>query len=49
MKRSTRQFVRRQANWFKYNDPSIHWFDIQDDTLEQVEALVRNHQAWRRQ
>lgn len=49
MKRSTRQFVRRQANWFKYNDPSIHWFDIQDDTLERVEALVRNHQAWRRQ
>lgn len=49
IKRSTRQFVRRQANWFKENDPYIHWFDMQDNTLEQVEALIRNHQAWKRQ
>ena len=26
MKRLTRQFVRRQANWFKFDDPNIHWF-----------------------
>ena len=25
IKRSTRQFVRRQANWFKLTDPAIHW------------------------
>lgn len=26
IKRATRQFVRRQANWFKASDPAIHWF-----------------------
>jgi len=26
IKRATRQFVRRQANWFKPHDPAIHWF-----------------------
>jgi tRNA dimethylallyltransferase len=24
--RATRQFVRRQANWFKPDDPAIRWF-----------------------
>jgi tRNA dimethylallyltransferase len=28
MRRQTRQFVRRQANWFKPRDPLIHWFDL---------------------
>lgn len=39
MKRATHLFVRRQANWFKETDPSIHWFPIRDDdptTLNQV-------------
>ncbi|HVN56649.1 MAG TPA: tRNA (adenosine(37)-N6)-dimethylallyltransferase MiaA [Anaerolineaceae bacterium] len=39
MKRATHQFVRRQANWFKETDPSIHWFSIRDDdptTLNRV-------------
>ena len=27
MRRATRAYVRRQANWFKESDPSIHWFD----------------------
>ncbi len=26
IKRDTRQFVRRQANWFKPTDPAIRWF-----------------------
>jgi tRNA dimethylallyltransferase len=25
IRRATRQFVRRQANWFKMSDPAIHW------------------------
>jgi tRNA dimethylallyltransferase len=25
IRRATRQFVRRQANWFKMGDPAIHW------------------------
>jgi tRNA dimethylallyltransferase len=28
IKRKTRIYVRRQANWFKLNDPDIHWFDL---------------------
>jgi tRNA dimethylallyltransferase len=27
MRKSTRIFVRRQANWFKENDFEIKWFD----------------------
>ena len=27
MRRLTRIFIRRQANWFKLDDPSIHWFE----------------------
>lgn len=47
IKRSTRQFVRRQANWFKDNDPGIHWFDMTNDTLGQVETLIKNQWTWR--
>ena len=25
IRRNTRTFVRRQANWFKASDPNIHW------------------------
>ena len=28
IKRATRTLVRRQANWFKPDDPGIHWFDL---------------------
>ncbi len=34
MKRQSRVFVRRQANWFKESDPLIHWFDAQNSVLE---------------
>ncbi len=27
IRRATRKFVRRQANWFKPGDPAIHWFE----------------------
>jgi len=26
MRQATRRFVRRQGNWFREGDPSIHWF-----------------------
>lgn len=42
MKRRTRTFVRRQANWFKENDPSIHWFKMSKGTLVDMEGLIRN-------
>ncbi len=36
MKRYTRQFVRRQANWFKTNDPEIRWFDLSQVGVEEI-------------
>lgn len=41
MKRQTRVFVRRQANWFKENDPNIHWFSVGDRTVEEMEEFIR--------
>ena len=43
MKRITRVFVRRQANWFKDADRSIHWFEAGDTALHiQIEKMIRN-------
>jgi tRNA dimethylallyltransferase len=41
IKRLTRQFVRRQANWFKPDDPQIRWFTADEGTLEAMEAAIR--------
>lgn len=41
IRRATRVFVRRQANWFKPNDPSICWFQVQPGVDELIEAKVR--------
>jgi tRNA dimethylallyltransferase len=43
IKRLTRQFVRRQANWFKQADPHIRWFTAGEGTAEAMEAAIR---AW---
>jgi tRNA dimethylallyltransferase len=42
MRRLTRIFVRRQANWFKLDDPSIHWFDAGKAKLEEIEVTIRD-------
>jgi tRNA dimethylallyltransferase len=36
MRQLTHQFVRRQANWFKQDDPDIHWFDVRQPALIHV-------------
>ena len=41
MKRATRQFVRRQSNWFKPNDPGIHWFDLSVTSIEEIEVFLK--------
>jgi tRNA dimethylallyltransferase len=41
MKRYTRQFVRRQSNWFKENDPNIHWFELGQNRADEIENLLR--------
>ena len=41
IRRRTRLFVRRQANWFKDSDPSIKWFDLDDgNALSAIEAFL---------
>jgi tRNA dimethylallyltransferase len=45
MRRLTRVFVRRQANWFKLDDPSIHWFEAGTVKLEELEKSVREFLA----
>jgi tRNA dimethylallyltransferase len=41
IRRATRVFVRRQANWFKESDPNIRWFRVKDGIVERMEAYVR--------
>jgi tRNA dimethylallyltransferase len=41
MRRLTRIFVRRQANWFKLADPSIHWFEAGQADGAQIEKTIR--------
>jgi tRNA dimethylallyltransferase len=42
MRRATRIFVRRQANWFKEDDPDIHWFEVgNENTVHSIEALIQ--------
>lgn len=44
MRRATRVFIRRQANWFRPSDPGIHWFQAGDpDVVEKMEQVIR---AW---
>ena len=41
IKRRTRLFVRRQANWFKESDPRIRWFDAaQVQSTEIIEFIM---------
>jgi tRNA dimethylallyltransferase len=46
MKHSTRQFVRRQANWFKLDDANIHWFNMNEKTIADIDAFIRSGQGW---
>ncbi len=40
IKHRTRIYVRRQANWFKADDPDIHWFQANNRTVEEMKKLV---------
>jgi len=41
IKRATRVFVRRQASWFKPDDPEIHWFNPVEVTADSLTAFIR--------
>lgn len=42
IRRATRTFVRRQANWFKMDDPHIHWFQVEQGVRQQIENRISN-------
>ncbi len=46
IKRKTRNFVRRQANWFKRGDPNIRWFTSGEKTLDEIEEYIRSGSGW---
>jgi tRNA dimethylallyltransferase len=41
IRRATRVFVRRQANWFKESDPNIKWFRVEEGVVQEIEAYIR--------
>jgi tRNA dimethylallyltransferase len=41
IRRATRVYVRRQANWFKESDASIQWFRVEEGVAEEIEKNVR--------
>jgi tRNA dimethylallyltransferase len=41
IRRATRIFVRRQANWFKESDPNIKWFRVEGGVSQVIEAYIR--------
>jgi tRNA dimethylallyltransferase len=47
IRRQSRIFVRRQSNWFKENDRTIHWFNAgQADLLQQVISTIKDPLSW---
>jgi tRNA dimethylallyltransferase len=47
IKRATRQFVRRQANWFKEDDQAIAWFQMDENVLNAVESCIADRYNWK--
>ena len=41
IRRATRVFVRRQANWFKESDPNIRWFGVEASVVDEIEPYIR--------
>jgi tRNA dimethylallyltransferase len=46
MKRNTRTYVRRQANWFKLSDPTIRWFDLEQSGVSEILDWIGSGQGW---
>ncbi len=43
MRRGTRAYVRRQANWFKESDPGIRWFEAgEPDLVASIVSFIRD-------
>jgi len=46
IKRRTRQYVRRQANWFKESDPKIKWFKMKPGVKENIKSFILSPDGW---
>jgi len=46
MKRRTRSYVRRQANWFKSDDPRIQWFEMDDNVESKIKDYIVSEYGW---
>jgi tRNA dimethylallyltransferase len=42
IRRATRIFVRRQANWFKESDPNIKWFRAEVGIVDKINAYIHS-------
>jgi tRNA dimethylallyltransferase len=42
MRRLTRLFVRRQANWFRLDYPAIHWFTVREGIVDDIQAWLQD-------
>lgn len=40
IRRTTRVFVRRQANWFKKSDPDINWYQVKEGVVDEIENNI---------
>ncbi len=45
IKRASRRLVRHQCNWFRSDDPRIHWFTAEPDPLPAILDLVHSFLA----
>ncbi len=41
MRRATRRFVRQQSNWFRADDPTIRWYDLEETPVSVIEDELR--------
>jgi tRNA dimethylallyltransferase len=46
MKKRSREFVRRQANWFKGSDERIKWFDVSIDRKKEIVTFIESQHGW---
>jgi tRNA dimethylallyltransferase len=45
MRKKTREFIRRQSNWFKPDDPFINWYPMTPDPFDEIIKAVLIWQA----
>jgi tRNA dimethylallyltransferase len=49
IRKETRRFVRQQSTWFRLDDPTIHWFDLEETSADRIIDFVSESLASRTQ